>query len=188
MSRRVIMDHHNTTRRREWLAAALGGIVGWGCARSHRVEGRTSKVKVVEFNDAGERVAVVETEKVVKTEDEWKQLLTPHQFHVTRQKGTERAFGGEYWNNHEEGIYRCRCCGNALFRSDTKFESGSSFWAPIAQENIRDESDTSAFMVRTETLCRKCDAHLGHVFDDSPPPTGLRYCMNSESLRFVKKA
>jgi len=128
-------------------------------------------------------------EKVSKTESEWKKLLTPLQFDVTRKKGTERAFTGEYWANHEKGIYKCICCGNDLFTSDTKFESGTgwpSFWTPVARENVKEEVDTSLFMRRTEVLCSRCDAHLGHVFDDGPEPSGLRYCMNSASLRFVK--
>ena len=145
-------------------------------------------VSVVEFTDAGERKDTVTVEKVVKTDDEWKQTLTPFQFHVTRQKGTERAISGAYNDLDDEGIYRCACCGTALFHSTEKFHSGAgwpSFRAPIAKENVRTETDASYLVVRTEGLCARCDAHLGHVFDDGPPPTGLRYCMNSASLRFV---
>ena len=143
-----------------------------------------SQIKVY----SAERRSYIMSDTVVKTTEEWKKSLTPEQFHVLREKGTERAYTGATWNNHQHGIYQCAGCGLDLYRSEEKYESGTgwpSFTAPIAPENVATRPDNSLFSHRTEVLCPRCGGHLGHVFDDGPKPTGLRYCMNSAALRFV---
>ena len=147
------------------------------------------EVTVVLFSDSGDRLKNVQIAKVIKSPEEWRKQLSANAYDITRNADTEMAFSGAYWNLHDKGLYRCICCDNALFDSASKFNSGTgwpSFWAPIAAENVMETRDSTFGMVRTAVSCTECDAHLGHVFDDGPEPTHLRYCMNSASLRFVK--
>jgi peptide-methionine (R)-S-oxide reductase len=157
-------------------AVAALGAVGLGQAASSKGAAMTDKV------------ANANTDKVVKSDAEWKKTLTPEEYHILREAGTERAFTGKYWNNHEKGTYVCAADGNPLFSSDTKFESGTgwpSFWQPISKSAVETKTDRAFYMTRTEVLCSRCGGHLGHVFDDGPAPTHLRYCMNSAALKFV---
>jgi peptide-methionine (R)-S-oxide reductase len=171
--------------------SAMGGagVLMWR-ASSLGARGADSKlVSLAEFSDAGVRLGVNDLPKMVKSEAEWRRQLTPMAFEVTRHADTERPFTGATWNLHDKGLYRCVCCDTALFSSSTKFESGTgwpSFWTPLDKRNIEEHVDRSFGTIRTAVSCRRCDAHLGHVFDDGPRPTGLRYCMNSAAMRFVK--
>jgi peptide-methionine (R)-S-oxide reductase len=192
------------TSRRAFLlsAAAIGGGLYFYMSifskKTETAEANAEKnpnqppqdVTIVEFTDSGERKDTVHVPKMVKTDAEWQRELPPNAFNIARHDDTEMAFTGQYWNNHDSGLYRCICCGTALFSSDTKFESGTgwpSFYQPIAEENVESINDSTFGMRRTAVACTRCDAHLGHVFSDGPKPTGQRYCMNSASLKFVKK-
>jgi peptide-methionine (R)-S-oxide reductase len=187
------------TRRRALLIApfAFAGIAilwarkSWDGEDSNSSGESNEEVTIVEFSDEGQKLGPARVKKVVRSSGEWKKQLSSEQYYVTRQQGTDVAFSGTYYQLHQSGIFRCICCDNAVFSADTKFDSGTgwpSFWAPIAEENVRTRSDFSLLVKRTEVHCARCDAHLGHLFNDGPEPTNLRYCMNESSLRFIPRA
>jgi len=193
MTERTLMN-----RRTMLTLTVLGGAGLLACrdneaasAADDAPTGTPALVPIVEFSDDGTRLGEKQLPKVVKSAAEWRKQLSKTSFDVTRREDTEFPFTGATWNNHQKGLYRCICCDTALFSSDTKFESGTgwpSFWQPIYKQNIVERVDRSIGMVRTAVSCRRCDGHLGHVFDDGPRPTGLRYCMNSAAMRFVRTA
>ncbi len=175
--------------RREFLHALSGVALAFSTRSFGGMTPANDEVSVMRFSDDGKPLGLATVPKVHK-EAEWKKTLSSLAYEVTRQQGTERAFSQPGYNRHEQGLYRCVCCDNALFDAKSKYDSGTgwpSFWQPIAQENVHVVTDSMYGMMRTEVRCTLCDAHLGHVFDDGPKPTGLRYCMNTVALRFVPK-
>jgi peptide-methionine (R)-S-oxide reductase len=167
------------------LAAGGAGKLGWGA------DSASGNVRIAQFAASGKNVGIVSVAKVAKSDADWRHQLSPEAYAVTRRAGTERAFSGRYASNHADGLYRCICCDTALYDSRTKYESGTgwpSFWQPISELNVVKSADHSLGMSRDAISCALCDAHLGHVFDDGPKPTGLRYCMNSVALNFIARA
>jgi peptide-methionine (R)-S-oxide reductase len=195
--KRLIAAKHQGPSRRSFLTTSAGALALWSlrpASAAFAASGKTTTpgmVTIVQFGANGKKTGKVVVPKVVKSDAEWQQLLSPISYQVARQAGTERPYTGDTLNVHDRGLFRCICCDTAVFSSDTKFDSGTgwpSFWQPIARENVVESTDRSLGMERTEVTCRQCDAHLGHVFTDGPPPTGLRYCMNSAAMHFVKLA